>query len=183
MKAIRNLLIFIILGFCIFLLFGWYSGFYYNAILEVREVNSFVGVYEDHIGEYSATKEIQENLYDMLWEDGIENFKNFGIYYDDPQFVEISEMRSKVGRIVENNQITKLTRFSEEYNIFAFERQKAAVVEIPYRNYFSLYAGIYKAYPLLNEYAKENGITNNSIIEIHDFPNKVIFILPLQKLN
>lgn len=179
MNAVRNLSVFIVLGLLAFVLLGWVSGLFYHAKIEIVEVEPFVAVYQDYVGEYSETAAIQDSLYDRLWEDGLENYTNFGIYFDDPQLTETHKMKSRVGRIIENNQLYRLNELGDSYNVFHFERQKCAVVEMPYRNFFSVYIGIYKAYPLLNEYAAAHGISGHSIVEIHDVPNKIIFILPL----
>lgn len=180
MRAIRNLVLFILTGALLFLLFGWYSGFFAHARLEVKPVGEFMAVYEDHLGAYSETTGIQDKLADMLWEDGVDNYKNFGIYYDDPETVETGNLRSIAGRVVNRRHEYKVRRLTDKYNIFSFEKQKAAIVELPIKNIFSLYAAVYKAYPLLDEYAVNHDLDARPIIEIYDNPGKVRFILPLE---
>lgn len=180
MRAIRNLVLFILTGTLLFLLFGWYSGFFAHARLEVKTIGEFMAVYEDHLGAYSKTTGIQEKLADRLWDDGVDNYKNFGIYYDNPETVETGDLHSIAGRVIYHDHEHKIRRLSGEYNIYNFEKQKAAMVELPVKNIFSLYAAIYKAYPLLDEYAANHHLDARPIIEIYDNPGKVQFILPLE---
>lgn len=181
MKAIRNLLIFILVGFFVFLIFGWYSGFFAATKIELTQVGPFYAVCEDHTGEYSASAKIQQRIAGMLWEDGIDNYQDFGIYYDDPYDTAPGQMRSKVGRVISSNQLDRLSNLSGDSELFTFHRRKAAVIVLPYVNNFSLYAGIYKAYPRLKAFADANGYPDGPIIEILDDTGEIIFILPLNK--
>lgn len=180
MKAIRNLLVFIGLGLLLISLFGWYSGFFAGVNIEVKELGPIYAVYEDHIGEYSETDEIKKKLYGELWDDGIDNYKDFGIYYDDPGKTKTGEMRCKVGCVIEQNQVAELGQFKSKYNLFILDRQKVAVIEYPYVNLFSLYVGIYKSYPKLREFAAANNYPDGPIIEILDESKDIQFILPLE---
>ena len=179
MKAIRNLLLFIGIGLVVIALFGWYSGFFTGVTVEVKELGPIYVVYEDHIGEYTETGQIREKLYGMLWDDGIDNYKDFGIYYDDPGLSNTKEMRCKVGRVIEQNQVPELDEFKDKYKLFVLQRQKVAIIKYPYVNLFSLYVGIYKSYPKLREYAVSNNYTDGPIIEILDESKDIQFILPL----
>lgn len=179
MKAIRNLMLFALAGGFLFLLFGWYSGFFARAKVEIKSMDSFVAVYQNHQGEYSKTLSIQEQIADMLWEDGVDNYKNFGIYFDDPKTTNSDDLHSIAGRVIAAEHENKVAKSSDKYQIYLFKRQKVAVVELPVKNIFSLYAGIYKAYPLLENFAAEHGISENHVIEVYDIPGKGQFILPL----
>jgi len=181
MKAIRSLLIFIFSGCFIFFLFGWHSGFFSKATIEIKDVGPYYAIYEDHTGEYSETVTIQEKLFGLLWDSGIENYKNFAIFFDDPKTAEISTMRSKVGRIIRNDQFDELNQLPPVFQQYKFPRQKAAVIRLQYVNSFSLYAGIYKAYPRLKDFAHENGFVDGPVIEINEPEFEMLFILPLIK--
>ncbi len=181
MSAFRNLILFIILSVIALIIFAWYSGVFSKAAVRVEFMEPFVAAYQDEIGEYSETREVQDSLYNLLWEDAIENYKTFGIFYDDPRTTDIKKMHSRVGCIVEKSYIQKIEKLASKYKIFRFERQQCALVEISFKNTFSIYAGIYKAYPLLKEFAEENGYQHEPIIEIHDIPKKILFFMPLVK--
>jgi hypothetical protein len=179
MKAIRNLMLFALAGSFLFLLFGWYSGFFARAKVEVKSIDSFVAVYHNHQGEYSKTLTIQDQIADMLWEDGVDNYQNFGIYFDDPKTTDSDDLHSIAGRVIAAQHESRVVKNSDKYQIYLFKRKNAAVVELPVKNIFSLYAGIYKAYPLLEAYAAEHRIEDIQVIEVYDIPGKIRFILPL----
>jgi hypothetical protein len=181
MNAYRNLILFIIVSAVGILILALYSGLFRSTKVEVKFVEPFVAVYHDEIGEYGETRRIQDSLYNLLWEDGIDNYHTFGIFYDDPGTSEVNKMHSRVGCIIEKAYAGKAERLSDKYHVFTFQRQQCAVVEIPFKNTFSVYAGIYKAYPKLNKYAAENGYKKESIIEIHQIPTKITFAMPLIK--
>lgn len=186
MAAFRNLILFIAIGIVLLLFFATYSGVFASPEIQITEAGPLVAVCENHTGEYSETAIILKKLSSKLWDDGIENNKNLAIFFDDPQTTEIQSLRSKVGRIIEPNQLHRINWISRHYDVLTFEQQRAAVITMPYRNALSLYAAVFKVYPMLRRYAVEAGIPNNPIIEIHDTeikdtPNEIIFILPLSR--
>jgi len=179
MKSFRYLILFIILSFVSFVFLGWYSGIFARTKVEIKAVGPYVVAYADFKGEYSETAQIQDSLYNKLWEDGVENYQAFGIFYDDPQNTPVENLRSKVGCVIHKDYISKIYKMTNKYRVLTIEKQTCAVVELPYNNSFSVYAGIYKAYPALHDYCKENGYPVNPIIEIYDVPHNILFIMPL----
>lgn len=183
MKSFRYLIFFIILSFISFIILGWYSGFFARTKVQIKAIGPYVVAYADFKGEYSETTRIQDSLYNRLWEDGIENYQAFGIFYDDPQNTPIENLRSKVGCVIHPDYVSKIKKMTSKYHVMTIENQTSAVVELPYKNTFSIYAGIYKAYPALKNYCTKNGYPINPIIEIYDVPNKILFIMPLTSKN
>jgi len=181
MNAFKNLILFIAVSVIGFMIFGWYSGIFARARVEVKFVGPYVAAYCDNIGKYSETRHIQDSLYNLLWEDGIENYKTFGIYFDNPKYADVKKLHSRVGCIIEKAYVQKAEKLSDKYNVLTIDRQQCAVVEFHFRNTFTIYAGIYKAYPLLKKYADENGYKQEPIIEIFDIPNRISFMMPLLK--
>jgi hypothetical protein len=181
MKAIRNLLIFVVGGAVVFFVFGWYSGFFVKARVEVKEPERFVVVYENHRGEYSETMDIQERIADQLWEAGIDNYYNVGIFYDDPETTKPEELRSLVGRVIAGVHERKAMQYADLFLVQEFNFKKVAMVELPVKNIFSLYAAIYKAYPLLEHYAAQNNISGQPLIEVYNIPGNIRVMLPLDE--
>nr|NQU93523.1 GyrI-like domain-containing protein [Bacteroidota bacterium] len=179
MKVFQNLVIFISFSALALILFAWYSGFFVNIKIEIKEYGPVVMAYEDHHGAYSETSQIQKKLYNQLWDNGIENYKAFGIYYDDPNFVEVKNLHSRIGCVIEKDYVNKIHQLSDRFNIMTIKNQKCAIIKFPYRNTFSMYAGVYKAYPKLKDYCLNNQYKINPIIEIHYIPHYLLFIMPL----
>jgi hypothetical protein len=186
MAAFRNLVLFLLLGMIVMLFFARYSGVFIKPEIQIVQAGPYVAACEKHIGEYSQTGKLLKKLYDRLWDDGLENYKNLAIFFDDPQTTDVKQLRSQVGRIIEPDQNDKIERVKKNYNVFTFKQQQSAVVVLPYRNSLSLYVAIFKVYPLLKAYAIEAKVPGNHIIEIHDIdkdtrPKTIMFILPLSE--
>lgn len=165
------------------LAFVWYSGIFKSVEVEVRDIGPFVAVYEDHYGDYKQTAEAQDMLYNKLWEDGIENYRAFGIFFKSNGQAYADSNQSRVGCIVEPAYEARIASMTSKYDIFRFSRQKCAVVEFPYRNYFSMHLAIAKSYPALTAYANTHKLKPGLIIEVYQIPDKIQFLLPLESVS
>ena len=139
-----------------------------------KEMGPYELIYKKHIGDYSKTHIVQNEIYESLLADGIETTQGFGIYYDDPNTVEITKLRSDLGCILNSENSKKIEPFSAKYNIRIKEKSQCIVIEFPFKNQLSILAGIMKAYPAFKEYATENGVELGEAMEIYDIPNKKI---------
>jgi hypothetical protein len=153
----------------------WYGGFS-TIKFEIREAGDEVLVYETYQGEYKHTASIMDRIYEkLLKEDQIETYRGFGIYYDNPQKVEKSKLRSESGCIIENPDAQTLLSLKEKYHIKIFPRDKYLVTEFPYKGKASVLMSLIKVYPAMNKYIKENNIMEEGfIMEIYDVPGKKI---------
>ena len=91
----------------------YYVGFFAKIQIEEREVGPFKVVYEEHIGDYRGTGKIMDEIYHSLLDDGIETYKGFGIYYDDPKTTEKDKLRSIAGCILEENDHLKISELQK----------------------------------------------------------------------
>ncbi len=183
MRAVRNLILFVLIGFIAFILLGWYSGFFHRTKVGMETIGPYYAIYKTHIGDYNHSRQLQDSIRDVLWELGIENYKTFGIFFDDPAKTDYDSMRSFIGRLIPNDQLSKTDRLPPGYQLYTFKQQNAALVSLPYVNQFSLYAGIYRAYPCIRDFAKAQGYAASPIIEIHDPDIDLRFILPIKKIS
>lgn len=158
------------------IIFGLY---YFGIIQEVKiteqEIGPFKVVYEAHIGDYSKVSEVQEKIYNSLVLDEINTTKSFGVYYDNPDEVEKQRLRSEIGVIINEKDYSKIMRLKGKYNVKDIPKEKSIVAVFPYRNKVSIIIGIYKVYPKLDEYIKNNNYEENPILEIYDKENQKIY--------
>lgn len=153
---------------------------YYGGLLEIDFIIDKQGgetlVYEEQIGDYSKSAgPIDKMYYSLLNKEGIESLRGFGIFYDNPQKVEKSRLRSEVGNILENPDANTLRKLEGKYNIKTLPKRDYIVTEFPYRGKLSLMIGIMKVYPSMNKFARENGFDEDGwVMEIYDIPNKKI---------
>ncbi len=133
-------------------------------------------VYVEQVGDYSKSAgPIDKMYYSLLNEEGIETFRGFGIYYDNPQKVEKSRLRSEVGNILEDPDPAILKKLEGKYNIKTLPEKEYIVTEFPYRGKLSVIIGIMKVYPAMNRFVRDNGFDEDGwVMEIYDMPGKKI---------
>ncbi|TVR75361.1 MAG: hypothetical protein EA408_00380 [Marinilabiliales bacterium] len=133
-------------------------------------------VYVEQTGDYSKSAgPIDKIYYSLLNEEGVETFRGFGIYYDNPQKVEKSRLRSEVGNILEDPDPAILKKLEGKYNIKTLPEKEYIVTEFPYRGKLSVMMGIMKVYPAMNRFVREKGFNEDGwVMEIYDIPGKKI---------
>jgi len=133
-------------------------------------------VYENLTGDYKQSPVIMDKVYySLLKDDKIETYKGFGIYYDNPQKVETSELRSEIGCILEEKDSLKINDLKNKYNIKTYPKGSYIVTEFPFKGKISVIIGLLKVYPKLADYVKKHGYNENgAVMEIYDTPNKKI---------
>lgn len=114
--------------------------------------------------------------YSLLNEYGVETTKGVGIYYDNPQQVEKSKLRSEIGCILDAPlDSMKMSDISSKFKIKTLPESPSIVTEFPFKGTMSVIVGIIKIYPALNDFISKNGYkANGPILEIYDTPNKTI---------
>jgi len=177
MKVIKWIFVVIIIIGLLALSFAWYSGFFATVEIIEKDMGPYELVYKKHIGDYSKSYIIQNEVYESLLADGIETERGFGIYYDNPKTVEITKLRSDLGCILNSENSKKIESFSSKYNIRIKEKSNCVVIEFPYINKLSIIAGVIKVYPAFGAYAAEKGIELGEAMEIYDITNKKITYL------
>ncbi len=181
MKAIRIILI--VFGVIVALLFAAYA--YYGGFKSIEFHKSEQGgetiVYQEVIGDYSQTPDVQNKIYEVLKSENIETSKGIGVYYDNPDKTEKSKMRSDVGCILEQKDIEKASTneaFAKAgYQIKVLPKGNYIVTEFPFKGQLSVLIGLMKVYPAFKEYINNNKINEaGAISEIYDIPNgKIIY--------
>ncbi|MCD4818722.1 MAG: GyrI-like domain-containing protein [Candidatus Cloacimonetes bacterium] len=172
-KQILFGLVTLIIAFVVF--YAYYGGFK-KIKFRIIEAGGETLVYEEITGDYKQSGVVMDKIYhSLLNEDKIETYKGFGVYYDNPQKVEKSKLRSEAGCVLKQNDLVKITELKEKYSIRIFPQKKYITTEFPFKGKISVIFSIMKVYPVLNKFAKENGYNENSfVMEIYDVPNKKI---------
>jgi hypothetical protein len=166
----------------IILFFLLCAGAYYHVWMPIRPRIEATGgetlVYEPVIGDYKQTGTITNKVYYALLNiDGIETFKGFAIFYDNPKKIAKSQLRSDVGCILQDADVAKIDsqKLLSKYSIKQCEHKEYLVTQFPYRGIPSIVLGLIKVYPALSKFAEQSGFEADSpVMEIYDVPNKVI---------
>lgn len=179
MKALKPVLtIVVVLLICIIAVYGYYGGFSPVNISTSVQGGETV-IYKDVTGDYSQTRVISDEIYRTLLNDyKIETTRGFGVFYDNPQQVEKSKLRSKVGCILDSETDSAgLSKISAQFRTMILPEGNYITTELPMRGMLSVIIGIFKVYPKINNYLIENNIQDDSpITEIYDIVNsKIIY--------
>ncbi|MCW8965157.1 MAG: GyrI-like domain-containing protein [Candidatus Pacearchaeota archaeon] len=174
MKKKSSYLIFIII---IFFLVLYYLGVI--SQIKIAEENSgpFKVIYKNYIGDYGDISNIHTEISEALKSNGINTTKSFGIYYDNPDEVEKSQLRSEVGFILNDEEYDELKSIQIDYNLKIIPISKNIVIHFPYRGKISILIATFKVYPKLNNYIEEKGYTSSPIMEIYDSKNQEIIYM------
>ena len=114
---------------------------------------------------YSQTQELFPKFQKWRGEKGLQDSEFFGIYYDDPEKVPEEKLRSEIGVSLSKTDYEKFSQKNQKEKIKGIETKFKTLLskeyiftKIPYRNMLSIFVGIMKAYPALDEYAKSQGM-------------------------
>lgn len=169
---------FIVIGAILFLIA---SGFIYHGGLfkvncRVEKQGGETQAYRQMTGDYSKSAKLMDEVYYSLLNDyGIKTFKGFGIYYDNPKKVEKTKLRSEIGCIIEEKDLSKVTDIKENLQIKTFPEKSYIIAEFPHKGIPSILFGIIKVYSAMDKFEKEKGYKEGgAVMEIYDVPNKKI---------
>lgn len=157
-------------------IFVAYYGEFTKVDCRIEEQGGETLAYKEMKGDYSKSGKLMDQIYYALLNDhGIETYKGFGIYYDNPQETEKSNLRSDVGCIVEEKDHSKIDQLEEQFKIKTHPQKSYIVTEFPYKGKMSVLFGMMKVYPALNTFVEKNGYDKDgAVMEIYDVPNKKI---------
>ena len=160
----------------IILWFLSYYWFFTPVQIFVVETGWEYVVYEEMKWSYNNSSNITNKIYySLLNEDKIETFKGFWIFYDNPKNVKEEDLRSDVWSILEQKDWGKIPDLELKYKVKQIPRWTYVIAEYPIRWNLSYVLGVFKIYPALEKFSKENKLDNNvSITEIYDIPNEKI---------
>ncbi|XP_074644550.1 testis-expressed protein 264-like [Tubulanus polymorphus] len=113
--------------------------------------------------------------------------RSFGVYYDDPREVQAEHCRYIVGSILaegqeqETDENVRQTLVKNGYHLYSFPAVTNCVkTTFPYRTSLSCLIAVYRVYPLLANYIKENRLCAHPMMEIYD-GFEIQFMAPLAK--
>ncbi|GAB6121272.1 GyrI-like domain-containing protein [Dysgonomonas termitidis] len=178
MKKIVKILLALIFGIIILLvaIYAYYGGFR-TVNFEVKEAGGEVFVYENVTGDYSQSPVVMDSIYYALLNDyKIGTTKGAGMYYDNPQQVEKSKLRSEIGCILDTYPDSmQMVVLSNRFKVKVLPKGNYIVGEFPNKGMISTIVGIMKVYPALTKYIETAGYKKDEpVMEIYDVPAKVI---------
>jgi effector-binding domain-containing protein len=176
MKVLKIILILILALMALLIsVYAYYGGFT-KIRFSLSEQGGEVVVYEEMTGDYQNSPIVMDRVYNnLLTNEKIETTRGFGIYYDNPETVETSKLRSELGCIVEGLDSARLAQLSEKYLVKTLPVSRCVSTTMPFKGGLSVMIGIMRVYPALNSYLAENKLPDGGpVLEIYDTPNKTI---------
>lgn len=154
----------------------WYYGGFLPVNIQERIDGGEIVVFEDVVGDYSQAGPVSNKLYySLLYTDTLNTSKGFGVFYDNPQKVERSKLRSEVGCVLDSVDSLRLNRVKAKYKVKELPQQVYIVTELPLKGYLSILLGLTKVYPAITKYCIEKGYSEDSpVTEIYDMKRKTI---------
>ncbi len=153
----KKILIIVLVVITVPLSFATYMGVFNSLVVSEVQKGPYYLVYKKNKGAYEDLGPLFESMHKFAEDQDIADVRMFGIYYDDPKKVEKNSLRSEVGVILKDKGTfghfrKKLIRESVLFK--RLKKQSYAITEFPFRNMLSIFIGIGKAYPALEEYMK-----------------------------
>lgn len=157
-------------------IFSIYYGVFKKVVIELKTQGGETLVYQEVKGDYRQSAAVSDNVYYTLLNDfKITTYKGFGIYYNIPGTVPVDEMKSDVGSILEESDLDRVKEVEGKFLVKKYPRKEYIVTEFPIKGKLSFLIGVFKVYPVLNKYSRDNNFNENgSVMEIWDIPNKKI---------
>lgn len=176
MKILKIVLIVIAVLITIVVVAYIYYGGLSKVVVKEEVQGGEVLAYEEVVGDYAQSGKFTDKVYyTLLNNEGIATTKGFGVFYDDPQQVERSKLRSEVGCIVEGLDSIQIAKLADKYKVRIYPKGSYITTEFPFKGHMSIMIGLMKVYPQIDKYIKEHSISDKgAIMEIYDVPNKKI---------
>ncbi len=171
--ALASLLAFLTIGLGTY----FYLGGYYTAKFETALQPKLMILYQKHQGAYNKINESIERVETYLLEQNLNCKKAFGLFWDNPEEIQESDLRSYGGCIVQKPFVQLPKGFFYE-EIAAQKALKASFFGSPA-------LGPMKVYPKAKESLIESGFLMKESIEIYEEVSKgkyqTTYYFPLRK--
>lgn len=168
----------IIVGFIVALSLGAYSyyGGFANIEIQEKEAGGEILVYKSVTGSYSQVARATDEVYAKLLNTyKIDTYRSYGLYFDNPQEVEVENLRSEVGCILQLKDTAQIEDIQKDFKVRLLPKQNYVVTQLPFKGIMSVMIGLMRVYPALTEYQVEHkNVKEGAIMEIYDLPNQKI---------
>ncbi len=157
-------------------------GLFAKVTVDEREEGPFLLVFKKHSGDYKNIGPVMDDVYHKLRDElQLETTRGFGLYYDNPQEREKSELRSLGGCLVDGLTPEELqSRYpdiKESMGVAQFPASLSVAAEHPYRGTVSVVLGVLRVYPRLQAWMKKYNRRSVPVMEIYDTPRQTITYL------
>ena len=172
----KKAVIYIALGLTAMLLvLLYFMGVFLPVRFQSKQLGPFYYLYLPHQGPYRDVRQSFQKLTESLTGTPFAEMPRAGIYYDDPEKIPQTRLRSRVAVLLSETDSAQAKELSQktELRFGVIPRQKFVTTQFPLRNDLSILLGILKVYPALKEYMKSHNWPEYTYKEI-DYENSFI---------
>jgi hypothetical protein len=160
-----------------------YSGIFTGIKIEEKKLGPYKVVYEDHRGSYSKIAPIMDSVYKKLKSDGIDSTTGIGIYYDNPEEVEDSNLRSRGGCVIQEKDYSSFDMIKSGYKVIDIPAYKCVTLEFPLKTKLSIIIGVIKGYPKIKKHLDGKNLrTIDAPYELYEKNSKMTIAFPTGKI-
>lgn len=133
--------------------------------------------YQVHKGDYKNNMKVMEKLLKTIQDYPIKVSKPMIIYYDNPNKVKKTELKSEIGFVISGiGEIKEQLPF--EIKKIAFS--KCLSSQFPYKSRFSIVIGASKVFNALKKHTQKMNVEEREIIEIYNIKDKeILYYMPV----
>jgi len=158
--------------------FLYYMGMFSPLVIEEKEMGPYTYAYVEFTGPYHEIGPSMMELDEKMRAAGFNSTDGIGIFYDDPAQTPAEELRSDVGSIITDADMSLIEENQDNFNFVTLEKRNYLVAEFPIKNMASYMLGPMKVYAEFGKYLEEQGIAvPTKGIEIYDMTNNVILYM------
>ena len=174
--------IIVLLIFTVFV-YVFYSGLFTSIMVSTSETEygPLTMAYKTLVGPYKEVGEIFTESFCLL-----PDREQLGIYYDDPEGVQASQLRCAVGPVLAKGDAKPVPAEMEKmvkngFKIIHLPKPSYVVTaSFPFATTLSIYLAIYKVYPKLRDYIALRNLCAYPALEVYTDSN-IIFMMPLSR--
>jgi len=156
-----------------------YIGIFSTPKVDKASAGPYHMLYIEHTGSYAEFNDSMKKVQNLVATKKIVKIIPFGIYFDDPKVVAEENMRSWVGILIDKSEIAEVQDLVNKkvLKLKTIAKQDYARTTFPFKNMVSIYMGIFKVYPALEEFStrhnfpqfvyKKTGYEKYYIMEIY----------------
>ncbi len=182
-NILKSIIIFSLFCLTLFIIFLGYSGLFHKMKITEERSKVYTLVYKKVYGDYGQVGEVANSVSTFMEQNFIKINFRFGLFFDDPQKIEGTNLRSIAGVILDEQEFSRIDEITgkSDYLVKEFSAQSCLKTIFPLKNQVSIMLGVFKTYPTLKNYINKNSKYKlNPVMEIYDIANeKIVYLMSI----
>ncbi|MEK7474600.1 MAG: GyrI-like domain-containing protein [Candidatus Coatesbacteria bacterium] len=156
-----------------------YAGLFSPVTVSEQETGPFSLMLQSQQGSYRQTPATIEAVRAAARSVGVEPEAACGIFLDNPREVKTADLRAQVGLVIAAKDREKIRRLPAAITYKHLEKAKCLVAEFPFRAGLSVWLGVMRVYPALNQAAAARNLERVPALEIYRDHATITYLMPI----